>query len=168
MPDRTYLLGVLNRSTPYISIGRRFNESSNSDASLNQSLVSFLSRILTYLDYLCMNSYLESGIDPTNSWHWPCISCSAPHPWARCTAAITDRPTDKLIITLFFIAVPSWRWRADICLPSFTNSCNDGRGRSLGCGAAHQQLPRSPITEILWTCWNLLTWTAPSRGALDE
>jgi hypothetical protein len=71
MPDEsrsmTYLLGVLNRSTPYISIGKRFNESSNSDASLNQSLASFLCRILTYLDYLCMNSNLESGIDPTNS-----------------------------------------------------------------------------------------------------
>jgi hypothetical protein len=32
---------VLNRSNPYISIGKRFNESSNSDASLNQSLASF-------------------------------------------------------------------------------------------------------------------------------
>jgi hypothetical protein len=71
MPDelrsRTYLLGVLNRSTPYISIGKRFNESSNSDASLNQSLTSFLCRILTHLDCLCMKSYLESGVDPTNS-----------------------------------------------------------------------------------------------------
>jgi hypothetical protein len=63
MPDesrsRTYLLGVLNRSTPYISIGTRFNESFNSDASLNQSLASFLCRILTYLDCLCMYSSLE-------------------------------------------------------------------------------------------------------------
>ncbi len=40
--SRTYLLGVLNKSTPYISIGTRSNEGSNSDASLNQSLASFL------------------------------------------------------------------------------------------------------------------------------
>ncbi len=63
MPDesrsRTYLLGVLNKSTPYISIGRRFNKSSNSDASLNQTLASFLFGILTYLGCLWMNSYLE-------------------------------------------------------------------------------------------------------------
>ncbi len=63
--SRTYLLGVLNRSTPYISIGTRFNKSSNSDASLNQSLASFLCRILTYLDYLCMNTSLEKeGLIP--------------------------------------------------------------------------------------------------------
>jgi hypothetical protein len=71
MPDesrsRTYLLGVLNRSTPYISIGKRFNKSSYSDASLNQSLASFLCRILTYLDCLGKNFYLESVVDPTNS-----------------------------------------------------------------------------------------------------
>ncbi len=74
MPDesrsRTYLLGVLNRSTPYITIGKRFNKSSNSDASLNQSVASFLCRILTYPNCLCMNSYLESGVNPTNSCGW--------------------------------------------------------------------------------------------------
>ncbi len=49
----------------------------------------------------------------------------------------------------YVIAVPCQGFRTDTCLHFFQDACNDVVGRSLGCGFAHQQLPRIPISKML-------------------
>jgi hypothetical protein len=55
------------------------------------------------------------------------LLCPAPLSQVRCCGHWS--PNDELPSTPLFIAVPSWRWRADICLPSFTNSCDVVMGK---------------------------------------
>jgi hypothetical protein len=43
------------------------------------------------------------------------------------------------------------------CLHFFRDACDDVVGKCLDCGTAHQQLPRSPTSEILQPRWKLLS-----------
>jgi hypothetical protein len=43
----------------------------------------------------------------------------------------------------------------------FRDACDDVVGKCLGCGTAHQQLPRSPTSEILQPRWKLLSQAPP-------
>ncbi len=61
-------------------------------------------------------------------------------------------PNNELLITPFFITVPSWRWRADICLPSFTNSCDVVTGKE----------PR------LWSCPPAAAMESYNRDTTDS
>jgi len=52
----------------------------------------------------------------------------------------------------------------------FCNACDDVVRKCLGCGTAHQQLPRSPTSEILQPRWKLLSqapWGIQRRSTTD-
>ncbi len=56
--------------------------------------------------------------------------------------------------------------QTNVCLPSPAPAMLR-RGRSLSRGVARQQLPQSPITEILRACWNL-TLASPELGPEEQ
>jgi hypothetical protein len=57
--------------------------------------------------------------------------------------------------------------RQTIGLHFFHDACDDVVGKCLGCGTAHQQLPRSPTSEILQPRCKLLS-QAPRGGPEEE